>query len=253
MPPAHRGQPFLVQLGDLLLIQLANWRWSWRGTLITGIITPLVGMLALGVFARDAGPEALAYILSGNLVMALTFENLNKLANHFAFMRLMGGFTYFATLPIARPALLLATLGAFMLLSLPALVVMLVAGTLVLGVPLAPSPLLLVVIPVAAIPLAALGALIGSSVRRPEETGTVSLLVTLTLVGMGPVLVPPARLPAFFQTLGSLSPATYAASAVRQTLLGPVTPRLALDLGVLAILTIVLLWLLSRKMDWRQP
>jgi ABC-2 type transport system permease protein len=140
-----------------------------------------------------------------------------------------------------------------MLLSLPALLVTLAAGTLILGVPLAPHPLLLLVIPVAAIPLAALGALIGCSVRMPEEAGTVSLLVTLALVGLGPVLVPPARLPALFQILGTFSPATYAASAVRQTLLGPVTPRLALDLAVLGVLSLVLLWLVSRKMEWRQP
>jgi ABC-2 type transport system permease protein len=253
MPPNYKGQPFLVQLGDLLLIQLSNWRWSWRGTIITGMITPLVSILALGVFARDSGPDALAYILTGNVVLSLTFENLNKLASNFAFMRFMGGFNYFATLPIARAALILATLGAFMLLSLPSLLVTLLAGTLVLGVPLQWHPLLLLVIPVAAIPLAALGALIGASVRTPEEAGTLSLLITLALVGIGPVLVPPARLPDIFQTLGLFSPATYAASALRQTLLGPVTPRLALDLGVLGALTLVLLWLVSRKMDWRQP
>ena len=253
MPPPRNGQPFLVQLGDLLLIQLSNWRWSWRGTVITGMITPLVSILALGLFARDSGQVALAYILTGNVVMALTFENLNKVASNFAYMRFTGAFNYFATLPLARAALILASLGAFLLLSLPALLVTLGAGAWLLGVPLAPSPLLLLVVPLAAIPLAALGALIGSSIQRPEDAGNLSLLVTLAMLALGPVLVPPDRLPAPLLTLGLLSPATYAASALRQTLLGPVTARLALDLLVLGGLAVALLWLVGRKMDWRQP
>jgi ABC-2 type transport system permease protein len=50
---------------------------------------------------------------------------------------------------------------------------------------------------------------------------------------------------------GWASPATYAASALRQTLLGPVTPRLALDLAVLVVIAALLLALVSRKLQWR--
>lgn len=55
-----------------------------------------------------------------------------------------------------------------------------------------------------------------------------SLLLTSLLAGMGPVLFPPSGLPASLVTLGQLSPATYAASALRQTLIGPLQSRLML-------------------------
>jgi len=71
------------------------------------------------------------------------------------------------------------------------------------------DPLLLLVIPLAAIPLAGVGALIGVSFRNPELANSVSLLVTLALVSLGPVVVPPDRLPPLLLTLGWLSPATY--------------------------------------------
>lgn len=57
--------------------------------------------------------------------------------------------------------------------------------------------------------------------------------------------------PAWLLSLGWLSPATYAASALRQALISPVTARLALDAGALVLFSILSFWLASRKMDWR--
>ena len=124
-------------------------------------------------------------------------------------------------------------------------------GALVLDVRLQPHLLVLVVLPLSSAPLAALGAYIGSNARRPEEAMSLNQLLTFILLGMGPVLVPPERLPGFVVTLGYFSPATYAASALRQVLLGPLTNRLWLDIGFMLLFTLLGLWIVSRKMDWR--
>src|SRR5439155_2833553 len=91
-----RKPPLAVQLLDLLLIQLANWRWSWRGMVVLGMAAPLLSILALRTFVREAEPEALRYILSGNVVLALMFENQNKVSSNFAYMRRLGTLQYFA-------------------------------------------------------------------------------------------------------------------------------------------------------------
>jgi len=57
------------------------------------------------------------------------------------------------------------------------------------------APLILIVVPLSAISLAGIGALIGSSARTPQEAGSISLLTTLVLVGLGPVVVPPGDCP----------------------------------------------------------
>jgi ABC-2 type transport system permease protein len=96
-------------------------------------------------------------------------------------------------------------------------------------------------------------ALIGVAVRSPEEVGNLSTLLTFVLVGFGPVIIPLDRLPSLIQTLSYLSPATYAASALRQTVLGmPDRIPLAVDVLVLAGLLIGSLWLVGQRMDWRQ-
>ena len=253
MQPITRKQPSAwVQIVDILLIELTNWRWSWRGMIIVATLAPLFSILALGFFAREMGGNTLAHILTGNAVLTLLFGTMNNVESHFMYMRLNGTLDYFATLPIQRHYLILAVVIGFLLLSLPALLTTIVVGSLLLGIKLTVSPLLLFVIPLCALPLASLGALIGVSARDPQEAGAYSLLITLLLMAIGPVVAPPERLPAIMLTIGRLSPATYAASAMRQTLLGPVTSGLWLDLAVLAGFTAALLWLTLRRMDWRQ-
>jgi ABC-2 type transport system permease protein len=166
-------------------------------------------------------------------------------------MRFMGSLDYFGTLPVRKSALILAIVLAFFLLALPAVLATTFLGSCLLGITLQPSLWLLLVIPICTLPLSGVGALIGVLARTQAESGTISTLLTLVMLGVGPVVIPPDRLPPFLQALGRLSPATYAASALRQTLLGPVTPQLWLDVSVLLLLGGFVFWLVDRKMDWR--
>lgn len=242
----------LTQIVDLFLIELSSYRWAWRSMVITGILGPVFFIVALGFFAQSQGPTALGFILTGNLIMSLMFEIFNRVATHFGFIRFAGMLDYFATLPIQRANLLLAIVLAFLVLALPALTVTLVFGASFLQIPLHIHPLFLLAVPMIALPMSGLGAFIGVSVPNPEQTGSISTLLTLVMLGLGPVLIPAEQLPPVLLTFGWLSPATYAASALRQTLLGPVTGRILLDFAALLAFSLLSLWLVSHKMDWRQ-
>lgn len=252
-PAPRPPQPFLQQFLSLFQIELSNWRWGWRNLVLTGTVLPLFMAFLLGAFARDLGGQALAYVLTGNLVVALLFEHQGKLASHFAFMKMAGSLDYFATLPIHKPLLIVAASAAFFLLFLPALLATLFGGAWILGLSLDIHPLALLVIPLCALPLAGIGALMGVSFRTPEEAMAVDRLLVVLMMALGPVLIPPDRLPDWLVALGFLSPATYAASALRQVLLGPLLPsRLLLDASVLLLCIAVSFWLVHRRMDWRE-
>lgn len=244
--------PVHLQFWDLLLIELSNWRWGWRNLALTGTVLPMFGILLLGSFARELGAYALSFILVGNLVMALLFEHMGKLISHFAYMKMAGSLDYFATLPIRKVVLILAASSAFFILFLPSMFVVLAGGAWILGLALHLHPLALLVVPLCALPLAGIGALMGVSFRTPEEASAVGRLLTILMLTIGPVLIPPDRLPGWLVGLGFLSPATYAASALRQVLLGPLTSRLLLDSAVLAACILISFWLVDRKMDWRE-
>jgi ABC-2 type transport system permease protein len=240
------------QLVDLFLIELTNWRWSWRSMLITGTLAPVFSILAMGIFARDSGQQALTYVLTGNMVISLMFGNMGNVQSHFTFMRFQGALDYYATLPIRKYLLILAVVLSFLLLSAPSLIVTTLLGALVLQIPIRLHPVIVLVIPACAVPLSGIGALIGASVRNHHQADALSLIVTMGLAGFGPVVVPPDRLPPLLLTLGRLSPATYAASALRQAVIGPLTGQLALDLAALSGWAAFVFILVSRMLDWRQ-
>jgi ABC-2 type transport system permease protein len=252
MQTPRRAQPFVTQFADLLRIELTNWRWTWRLTVVLGMGGPFATIVALRFLLGTAGPDTLGYVLAGNLALALIFDNQMRVGSHFEFMRFHGTFDYFASLPVSKSALIVAVAAAFFILSMPAVLVLTLIGPPVLGLSLHPSPAVLLVLPFCALPMAGVGALIGLYARTPAEASSMGMLVTLLLAGVGAVMIPPDRLPPWFVTLGRVSPATYSASALRQTLLGPMTNRLWLDLSMLAGFAGATFWAVTRKLDWRR-
>ena len=212
-----RAQSRPVQLVDLVLIELSNWRWSWRSIVVAGAVVPLFGMIGLSIYARDLGPEVLKTVFSGSLVMSLMLGNLGHIQSHVVFMRFQGTLEYFATLPIHKHALMLAVIIAFFLLTLPALLTLLIIGSALLRISLAPHPLLLLVIPLCVLPMSAVGALIGLSAASPQQGSSLSVLTAFLFAGLGPVLFPAERLPDILRLIGVVNPAARAASALRQT------------------------------------
>jgi ABC-2 type transport system permease protein len=236
-PPDTRVLPLPsteAQLRNLLLVQLANWRWSWRAMVVLGIAAPTLSIAVLSRLVENQSDALAASLLIGNVVLALMLENQNKVASHFAYMRITGALTYYAALPIRQGLLIVATALAFFLLSIPAVVVTSIVGSALLDVTLHPSPLVLIVAPLIAVSLAGIGAVIGTRARTLEEASSLTLLLNLVLLAGGPVIVPESRLPDLVAAAGHVNPATYAASALKQSLVGPVTADLIVDICVLA-------------------
>ncbi|MGW7259914.1 ABC transporter permease [Streptomyces sp. NPDC054834] len=244
-----RGLGFTGQVWDLFRIQLTNWRWSWPQMVLTGILAPLVSLAGLGLFARHSSPEASAYVMTGSVTMAILFETQNKIASNFSFMRNTGAFEFYAAMPVRREALIVATLAAFFLLSLPAVLVTVVTGSLLLDIPLRPSPLLPVCLVLALLPSAGLGALIGSRSASIEQATSLSLATTLLMMALGPVAVPPALLPTSLVWVGHVNPAVHASAALRAALTGEGEPTG--DLAVLAVFSLAVWGLTTARMRWR--
>ncbi|MDX6759544.1 MULTISPECIES: ABC transporter permease [Streptomyces] len=245
------GLGLAPQVWDLFHIQLTNWRWSWPQMVLTGMLAPLVSIAALGLFARNSGHGATEYVLTGSVTMAILFETQNKIASNFAFMRGNGAFEYYAALPVRREALILATLGAFSLLSLPAVAVTLLLGSALLDVPLSFSPLAPVALVLALLPSAGLGAFIGSRSATIEQASSLSLATTLLMMAAGPVAVPPELLPDALTWIGHANPAVYASDSLRHSLTSPSPTSALSDMAVLAAFSLAVWVLTSTRMHWR--
>lgn len=248
----RQQQSLVAQWGDLFLMELTNWRWSWRLTIIAGALMPVFLIVLLGVFANTRDRSTLAYVLTGNMVIGTLFGTMTRILNRVEFLRFGGGLDFFATLPVQRALFVLAMVASFMVFSLPSLLIVLTMGSLWLALPLALHPLLFVAIPLGAIPLACIGVFLGLLGRSWGEASSWGFVVSILLSVLGPVMIPAERLPTLLIWLGYLNPATYAASALRQVVIGPLSAYLLVDLAVLAGMSALLLWLVERKMSWRE-
>ena len=220
--------------------------------LIAGALMPLFILLLLGIFADRNDQATLVYILTGNMVIGLLFSTMTRIVNRVEFLRFGGGLDFFATLPVQRFLFVLAMVASFAVFSLPSLVITLVVGTLWLALPLHLHPLLLIIVPLCTIPLATAGVILGLMSRSWGEASSWSFVVSMLFSVLGPVMIPPDRLPPLLIWLGYFSPATYAASALRQAVIGPVTVWIAVDLMALSGMSAILLWWVERKMAWRE-
>ncbi|MEZ4662277.1 MAG: hypothetical protein R2911_32400 [Caldilineaceae bacterium] len=61
--------------------------------------------------------------------MTLMFTNMNRMTSRFAFMRSVGTLDYYATLPVQRYLVVIASLPSLFLLSLPAIGVIILFGS----------------------------------------------------------------------------------------------------------------------------
>ncbi|MDE0672354.1 MAG: ABC transporter permease [Caldilineaceae bacterium] len=243
-----RQQPQWLQFADLLYIELLNWRWGWRPLVLTGILLPVISIVLLGYIAGP-GVEAsrYAHILTGNVTVALIFTNMRRVSTRLSWMRDVGTLDYYGTLPVRHYFVVLSVLCAFFLLSLPSFLATLFFGAVFLDITLQIHPLVIGIVPLAALSLAGLGAYVGVVSRNSEEVQTYNQTLLFLFLVLGPVMIPSENLPNLMRIIGWFNPATYGASALRHVLLGPLTTRVWLDIALLLGLAAVSLFFVDRK------
>lgn len=208
---ARKLQPIRTQIFDLLLVELTNWRWTWRAMVVLGVLTPLGGIFVMKLLLPDATLEQRAFILTGNTLLSILFENQHRVAGHIVFMRVHGTLEYFSSLPVQKHAVVVAIIAAFFLLSLPSFLVTACMGSVILDVTLHPSPALLLALPLAALPMAGIGAIVGTVARSGPEANSLGIVAAFTMAAFGAIVVPPWQLPSWVVQLGM--------SILRRTLL----------------------------------
>lgn len=224
-----------VYAGQLARIRVA------RAPLLFVATLQSLGLLVLlrGVVSSDHVAEH-EQIVAGAVVLVVAFVALNLLAQRFGHLKATGGLDYYAALPVSPAAVVLGTAASYATFTVPGCAVVGVTGVLLYDLPWSALWLLPVVVAVAGLALAGLGALVGLAAPRPE-LATVCGQVGMTLVlffGM----VRAARMPLPLRAVRAVLPSSYATDALRDALsgspsYGSVAARLAVALavGVLAL------------------
>lgn len=227
-------------------------RTTWYVHVVFGIFMPLTmvfGFSRIGSGLTDH--TSLLYIASGSGVFAIAALGTSAIAQRIGAIKAEGSMMYYASLPISKASFVMAFVAARMLLLSPGLVTSLLAVELLYDIRLTFSPTLLFVYPLIALPLAALGLVIGSLIDKIELISIVTYVINFLLLLGAPLLIPLKSLPLALRVISYAMPTSYGADAIRHSITGNIDGTFAFDVAVLVVASVAALWAADRAMRWR--
>lgn len=250
--PARRSfRHALRQYRTVLRILLAEYRSSWFFHMFFGLLLPISFVFFLKTAGGDLSQDRAIFLLGGNMAVSIAFGPTSLLLIKMGWWQQTREFHFWAGLPLAKLTLVLGLVTVALLLALPGLLGVYVLGSLLLGLRLTATPLLLPLVLLSSLSLVGFGALIGSYVRNGQTANIVANMLIMLIGFLSPTMIPLEALPWLLRLTALLIPTTYAADAFRAVLSGRLDAGLALDVLVLSVIAVVFLTLVHRKVDWR--
>ncbi len=243
---------FGIDLKYLWLEQMLEIRTIWYWYLIFSLFLPLAmvfGFARMGSGLTDA--NSLIYIISGSAIFSVANDGLYTMAVRIGSMKKEGMLLYYASLPISKVAFVAAIMLSRLTVTLPGMIAPMLFGSLLYKVDLNFSGWIVLLLPLTALALSAIGMAIGSLINSLEMIQIIVNLLLFTLIMAAPVFIPWQALPLPLQFLAYLLPPTYAADALRHVLAGTIDTAFYIDVVVLTFMTLVSFVVLNRWLNWR--
>ena len=247
----RRGK-WLTDILILTWMQILLIRSSWFWTLILGAAFPLMLLLFLLFFTTGMSEQARLYILTGNIVYALTINGMLTVGQELGWQKQNRSFEFYATLPISKYTLLIALLTRSSLFSLPSVAIILIVGRFFFDLSIPLDPLLLILLILSSYVLVGFGALIGLYSPSHRVANSATQFLALIVAYLSPLMVPVENLPQFLRWTSAILPTTYVADALRLIAsYGQWSVRLQTDFIILAGFVLLSFLLIRFKFDWR--
>jgi ABC-2 type transport system permease protein len=243
---------FLVDLKYLWLEQMLEVRTTWYWFVVFGMFMPLsmvFGFARIGSGLTDR--NSLIFIISGAAIFSVATEGIVTMAQRVGTMKKEGMLVYYASLPISKVAFIMAIMFSRLIVALPGMLMPILVGPLLYNVSLEPSLWILILLPLTALALSAIGMVLGSLVNSLELVAVITNVLIFVLLMGAPVFIPVESLPLPMQIIGYLLPPTYAADALRHALDGSTGAAFYLDLLALVLMTLLSFYALARWLRWR--
>lgn len=244
---------FAKHIRDTLYLtwtQMLNVRTGWVWYFFLSSFIPLLTLffmfLVLGYQIKWA-----IYVVTGNVVFAVVLGSLNTLAEQMGWMKQNRFFEHYAALPISKISLIIALVTRCTLFSFPAMAAVLLIGKLLFKLPIVMHPVIILVFTLSGFALSGIGAFIGITSTNSNRANIATRVVFPILVFTAPVLIPLENLPVILRYTSVILPTTYIANAFRAALSGDLGLHFWIDMGIILLFTVVSLYLVTRKFDWR--
>lgn len=252
LPRVQGLRKFGVDLKYLWLEQMLEIRTIWYWYFIFSLVLPLAmvfGFTRIGSGLTDV--NSLIYIISGSAIFSVANDGLYTMAIRIGSMKKEGMLLYYASLPINKVAFVTAIMVSRLSVTLPGMIAPMLFGSLIYKVDLHFSVWIVLLLPLTALALSAIGMALGSLLNSLEMIQIIVNLLLFVLIMAAPVFIPWEALPVPFKLLGYLLPPSYAADALRRVLSGAIDVGFYIDIAILSFMTLISFVILNRWLNWR--
>ena len=214
-----------------------------------GILFPFAFILAFAI----RNPGDLRALVPGLLGLTVLFGTSSMEAIVIVFERRIGSLERLLLAPVRLPALLAGKLLGGMAFGLTVTLVVLVVSLAIFGSSGTNWLILFLALLLSATAFSAMGAFVSVAVKEVFEAQTLANFIRFPMMFLGGVFVPLASMPGWLQAFARLFPLTYSVEALRVALFGGSWATAALDLGALAVFSLVLfalaVYTLARRIE----
>lgn len=241
----------LRQYVIVLQAQLSSYRGNWVFQIFISLVVPLALVFSAKSLIGTVHTDRAIFLLGGNMAMSIAFGPTTFLIGKLGWARQSREFDYWIALPVPKLVVVITIISMALLFALPGLLGSYFFGSLLLGLPLTGAWALIFLIPLGVLPLAGVGAFLGTIAPNGQTAGLMSNVVLIVVGFLSPMFIPPEQLPGILQITSLFVPTTYVADSFRSALGAQFGPRFAFDIIVLVLCSVVCLVFAHWKMEWR--
>lgn len=216
------------------------------------VFLPIAAAVMFSLIIGEMDLQRKILLLSGSLVFSLASSSVNGLAQGIAHDKLAKRLKLFITSPIHPASYVLGRLLSSGFENSVSVIILLTFAYTVWGIPFRPSPLLCTSLILTWLSLLGIGVLIGTYSRTPGEASMLSNIITFLVIFAAPIYYSPEALPSIIRPIFLFLPVTYAAHAIRRTLVLGTPNNIFVDIMVLLITSVITMFAGFKGIKWRE-
>lgn len=245
----------LAFLKEILLVTLINFKEIRLRGVFAAVLTVFlpVGIVVFLSIAQPNLPMDLKMrFIIGNVMVAIMQTCVGNLGGKIAQIKWYGGSEYYYVLPINRIALMYGILINSLIMTIPGVLAVLLAGSLFYGVTYSFHPILILLFVEIVLAFCGIGFLFGMKSKHPGQATAFSQAATFFLMFGTPVYYSAYSLPVLYRKFISLMPTPYATDAFLKIVLNNVDLSIWTDILALGIFSCISMFIISRATKWTE-
>ena len=187
---------------------------------VVQIMTMAGFVIGISFLFTDITPAIARHLITGTPTMILLMMGLVTVPQMVAYGRIQGTYDFMLSLPVSRMVLLASDASIYFLLTLPAITIAIIIGSVYHDFTLQVSPLVVPAFILISLTGSFIGYALALAVPHPRMAIIATQILLLVIALFSPVIFPVDQLPAWMAAIHKVLPIKYMADLTRGTLTG---------------------------------